>query len=174
MDKRIRWNKGQELGQFLPVPSIRANKWCHSPKRNSGKQGFKGKIVGPILKVLGLWAYEPIDEDWQVDRYLGWSSERKLNCRSWLENIQHTDDICSHESRWSHLGESGVRLEGGLGQNSEKHRIKEWRKEICLKKKKEWGVVSREVKEKPRVVGVTEAKWRTRFEEIVSTPLNGA
>ena len=27
-----------------------------------------------------------------------------------------------------------------------------------FKKKKEWGVVSREVKEKPRVAGVTEAK----------------
>lgn len=26
--------------------------------------GLKGKLVGPILKVLGLWAYEPIDEDW--------------------------------------------------------------------------------------------------------------
>ena len=36
------------------MPLIRANKRYHSPKSNRGERGLKEKIVGPILKVLGL------------------------------------------------------------------------------------------------------------------------
>lgn len=173
MDKRRRWNKGQELGQFLPVPSIRANKRCHSPNRNRGKRGFKGENCGSYFEsvgFVGLWA-----NWWRLVR--GQIFRLELREKPQLQIL--AKEFSTH--RW-YLWEQmksfrGVWSETGRRIRAELRKTSNWgmkKGNLVKKKEKEWGVVSREVTEKPRVVGVTGAKWRTCFEEIVSTPLNGA